>query len=120
MSIDTDLAVTFTPMAQETIQNCQNLIHQVHAQFGENEADRLGASFGRCLTKLIQMGGTISRDSEFGLIGYNFMTVGMVFFPEDQVKTYNRWHAGKAPLDESDEEFLRKFTPQSGEWSLHS
>jgi len=119
MSIDTDLLVTITPMAQETILNCQNRIHAV-ADFGQAESDRLAASFGRCFVKLVSMGGTISRDSEFGLIGYNFMTVGMIFTPEDQVKTYNRWHAGKAPLDESDEEFLRKFTPQSGEWSLHS
>ena len=116
MSIDTDLQVTITAMAQETILNCQNRIHAVRAAFGDQEGDRLAASFGRSFTKLISMGGTISRDSEFGLLGYNYMTVGMVFFPEDQVTTYKRWH-DIHPTDS--EEFLRTL-PASGEWSLHS
>jgi hypothetical protein len=118
MSIDTDLQVTITAMAQETILNCQNRIHAVRAAFGEQEGDRLAASFGRSFTKLISMGGTISRDSEFGLLGYNYMTVGMVFFPEDQVTTYKRWMAHERDLFDSDE-FLRTL-PASGEWSLHS
>ena len=110
--------VEFDPRALDVLTAMRDRVNQVHATWGEAEAHRLGHSLGTNLATLIGYGGKIFADGELGLVSHSFITVGMVFHREDQIRTANKVY-GERDFSEKDQAYFRQFV-QSGEWSLHS